>query len=72
MLINVKVKPESSKEGIKLEGDSLIVKIKEKVEDSRANLSIISLISKHYGVPHENIKIKEGSSSKNKRVEILY
>lgn len=71
MIINVKVKPESPKEIVKMDGDRLLVQIKEKAVNNKANISLIKLLAKHYQVEQSQIRIKNGFSSTKKMVEVV-
>jgi len=70
MIIKIKVKPNSSENLIIKTNEGLIVKVKEKPENNKANIGIIKLLGKHYKVPASNIKIKSGMSSTKKTVEV--
>jgi len=74
MILNVKVKPNSSKQEIVEVGDNeYIVSLKERAEEGRANLELIKLLKKYFknkgGV--DNIKIIKGLKSRNKIVEVI-
>lgn len=51
-------------------GGNLLVYVSSPAENNEANLELISMLSKHYGVPYQRIKIKAGLTSKNKLIEI--
>ena len=71
MIISIKVKPNSSKNLIEKRGDNnFLAYIKEAPIQGRANETLIELLSKHFGVSRNFIKIKTGSSSKIKLVEL--
>lgn len=70
MRFDVKVTPGSSEESIKLEGERLVVKLKARAENNKANIALVKLLSKHYNVPSTNIRIKNGLTSKRKVVDI--
>jgi hypothetical protein len=71
MIINVKVKPGSPKELVKMNGDHLLVQVKEKAENNKANIALIKLLAKHYQVEQSQVIIKTGTSSPKKMVEIV-
>lgn len=73
MIIHIKVKPGSSENKIeKNENDSgLVVWVKERAEDNKANIAVIKLLSKYYNVSSKSINIKSGLKNKNKIVEIV-
>ena len=71
MIIHVKVKPSSSKQEIQDFGNSrYLIYLKEAPENNKANIELINLLSKHFGTPHQRIKIKTGSNSSEKMLEI--
>ena len=71
MIINVKVKPDSSKSEIENFGNHrYLVYLTEPAEDNRANIELINLLSKYLGIPHNHIKIKFGLNSREKILEI--
>ena len=71
MIVKVKVKPNSKKEGIKqVSEDILEVKVSVPPEKGRANQRVIELLSKFYKVPKSKIKIKKGETSRDKLVQI--
>ena len=71
MMVYVKVKPNSSKEEIEKVGEfEYFVSLKEKAVGGRANMRLISILSKEFGVDYRNIKIKN-PSSRMKIVEII-
>lgn len=71
MFVKVMVKPNSPNPRIESFGDNnLLIYVSSEPENNEANIEVISLLSKHYGVPWKNIKIKSGLTSKNKLIEI--
>lgn len=72
MSIKVKVKPNSGKRQIESFGnDMYLVYLKEPPENDRANIELINMLAKYFGVPHTKVKIKIGRYSNNKTIEIL-
>lgn len=71
MLKQVKVKPNSKHQNIKEELDgSLIVHLKSSPVDGMANEELIKILAKKFDVPKSNIRIKLGSSQRQKLIEI--
>ncbi|BAZ31531.1 hypothetical protein NIES4074_40040 [Cylindrospermum sp. NIES-4074] len=67
----VKVKPNSKQQKIEQQPDgSLIVHLKSPPVDGKANEELIKLLAEEYSVPKSYIRIKLGSSSRQKLVEI--
>lgn len=72
MIINIKVKANSSKEEIQSFGNNrYLVYLKEKAENNEANIRLVNLLSKYFGTPVNHIKIKFGLTSHEKMIEIL-
>lgn len=71
MLINVKVVPQSGREELKEEDSSFKVWLKGPAEEGRANAALIKVLSKHFGVPAERVKIIRGLKGRKKVLKIL-
>jgi uncharacterized protein YggU (UPF0235/DUF167 family) len=72
MIIRVMVKPHSPNPRIEdFGGNNLLVYLLADPEKNEANIELIQMLAKHYGVPWKNIKIKSGMTSKNKLIEVL-
>lgn len=66
------VKTNSSNPRIESFGDNnLLVYVSSPPEHNAANLELIKMLSRYYGVPFQRIKIKLGLTSMNKLVEIM-
>jgi len=71
MIIHVKVKTNSSKREIVNFGDGrYLVYLKSVPENNKANIELISLLSKELGVPPKSININFGKTSNDKIIEI--
>jgi uncharacterized protein YggU (UPF0235/DUF167 family) len=71
MNINVRVKTGHSKQEIVKFGDNrFLIYLTEDPENNKANLELIGMLSKYFGVPPKNIKIKFGMSSSDKLIEV--
>lgn len=70
MRISIKVKPNSPKEEVVNEGEGFTIFVKAKAENNKANIAVIKLLSKYFGVPSSQISIKTGMKSKKKIIEI--
>lgn len=64
-MIKIKVKPNSSENSVE-EGDVLVVRVKAKAENNKANVEVVKLLSKYFG---KKVRIKRGKSSSNKVIE---
>lgn len=74
MDITVWVKP-GSRKGPLVEadaegGDRLIVFLRERAVDGRANDALIGVLSRHFGVPKSAVRILHGHASRAKRLRI--
>ncbi len=72
MIINIMVKPKSSKENIaKRDDGTFTVFVKEKAEDSKANIAVIRALARYFNVSTSQINIKSGFKSRKKIIEIV-
>jgi uncharacterized protein (TIGR00251 family) len=68
MIIKIKVYPHSGKEEIiKINEDNYNVYLKKPAEDNKANIELLKLLKRHFGVEAKLIK---GHTSRNKIVKI--
>ncbi len=65
MILKIKVIPNSKKEEI-IEGNPLVLRIKEIPEKNKANIAVIKILSKHFNT---RVRIINGLTSKNKIIE---
>lgn len=71
MNINVRVKTKSSKQEIVKFGDNrYLVYLREEPENNKANIELIGMLSKYFGVPVGRIKIKFGLTGSDKLIEV--
>ena len=70
MKIRVKVKPNSKTEELSQEGESFLVKVKEPPKEGKANQAVVRLLAEHFGVPHSQVRILSGFTSRNKVIEV--
>ncbi|MFM7406451.1 MAG: DUF167 domain-containing protein [Cuspidothrix sp.] len=67
----VKVKPNAKQQKIEeLADGSLNVHLKSPPVDGKANEELIKLLAKKFAVPQSSIRIKSGSTSRQKLIEI--
>jgi uncharacterized protein YggU (UPF0235/DUF167 family) len=72
MIVRVMVKPNSPNPRIEdFGGGNFLIYVSSEPENNEANLEVISMLSKHFGVPYKNIKIKSGLTNKNKLIEVI-
>ncbi len=70
MMIKVKVKPSSNNSELKELGDYFVAELKSPPENNKANIELIGLLCKKYGVDYRRIKIKSGLTSNHKLIEV--
>ncbi|TGL33400.1 DUF167 domain-containing protein [Leptospira perdikensis] len=72
MKLIIKVKPNNKRPGLEfLSETECIAHIKSPPVDGKANDELITLLSKHFQVPKNNIEILSGLTSKSKIVSVL-
>ena len=71
MLVQIKVKPNSRKPRLEeAGGGAMTAYLKSPPVEGKANEELIAVLAGHYGVPKSKVRIKTGSSSRTKLVEI--
>ncbi len=72
MKINIKVKPNSKQEKVeKISTTEFVLWVKAPAREGKANEAVIKLLSAYFGLAKSRINIVQGTSSKNKVVEII-
>jgi hypothetical protein len=71
MKVHVKVKTKSSKQEIVEFGDHrYLIYLKSAPENNEANIEMIKLLSKHFGVPSGRIRIIAGQFNNEKLLDV--
>ena len=72
MIINIKVKPRSSKsEIVEIEKNKeYLANLKSEPENNKANIELIGLVAKYFNISFNKVRIVRGLKSKNKIAEI--
>ena len=71
MIYAVTVKPGSKKGPLVLENNGeLVVFLRERPVEGKANVALVQLLAKHFGVSRSRVVIKTGSRGRKKLVEI--
>lgn len=70
MLIDVKVKTNSSKKEVVKKDSGYIVSLHSSPRDGKANKELIEFLAEYFDVPKSNIEILKGIKGRNKIVSI--
>ncbi len=70
MIVEIKVKTNSSKSEVILKDTYLIVKVHSLPQDGKANQEVIKTLSSYFDISKSKIKIIKGLKSKNKLIEV--
>ena len=71
IVLNVRVVPRASKDGIQgLLGDALKVRIQAPPVEGKANAYLVKFLSKYWKIPKRDIEILSGETGRNKRLRI--
>ncbi len=71
LVINIKVEPRSSRSGIVGPyGDGLKVRLTSPPVEGRANVEVIEVLAKEFGISKKDVEIISGKKSKNKIIRL--
>jgi hypothetical protein len=71
VLLNIRVKPNSRKEGIeKLEDGSYRVSVNAPAMEGKANQALVALLARHFTVPKSAVRVVKGMKGRYKVVDI--
>lgn len=70
--LKLNVKPNSKKQSILIRDNFLIVKLRSKPIKNKANKELISLLKRKLNLPSYQIRIKSGSKTSNKLIEVVF
>lgn len=70
MRIFVRVKSKSHQDKVEQTRDGYVIYLQAPPIKNRANAALITLLSKHFGIPKSQIIIVSGEKSKRKNIEI--
>ena len=71
-LIRVRVKPNSKKQDIFIDGDFLTIKVRSKALQNKANIEVLNLLSKKLNISSGQLKFSSGRKSSNKVIQVLF
>jgi uncharacterized protein (TIGR00251 family) len=70
MQLSVTVKPGSKQPGISIDGDAVVVRVRERAIEGAANEACIRALSDAFGVPRSRVSLVRGARSREKRFTI--
>lgn len=70
MQLAVTVKPGSKQAGISVQGDSVILRVRERAIEGAANKACIRALADAFGVPRSRVSLLAGTRSREKRFAI--
>ncbi|NCU38785.1 DUF167 domain-containing protein [Candidatus Saccharibacteria bacterium] len=68
--VTLTVKPNSKTDLVQKVGDELVVRVKARAVDGKANETVIKLVADYLGLPKTHMQIKRGATGKHKVIEI--
>ena len=68
--IQVAVKPGSKTDSVERIGDDLVVRVKARAIDGKANEAVVRLLAKHFGVRQSQVVVLHGHTSRRKLILI--
>lgn len=72
MKINIKVKPNSSREKIeRLTSEEFILWVRAPAKEGKANEAAVKMLSAYFDIPKSRIRIVRGNAARDKLVEII-
>lgn len=71
-LLHVNIKPNSRKQEIIIDDENLIIRVKSKANQNKANKELLGLLRKKVGVSPNQIMIVSGLRSSNKVIELKF
>ncbi|MFX1236487.1 MAG: DUF167 domain-containing protein [Promethearchaeota archaeon] len=72
ILLRIKVKPNSKKQHVSVDGEFLRVHVKSKALHNKANIELVKIIKTKLEVPTSNIQIIKGTRSNFKTLKITF
>jgi uncharacterized protein len=68
--VAVTVKPGSKAPGIEQNGETLIVRVRERAVEGAANAAVVRALAAHFNVPPSTVRLVRGERSRTKLFEI--
>ncbi len=66
----LRVTPGARTEGMAVDGDCLVIKVRAKPEDGKANEGVLELLADALGLPKSRLKLLRGATGRDKLVAI--
>lgn len=70
MKVSVKAKPGAKRPGVECEGDVLVVAVKERAADGKANVAVVKAVARYFKVAPSRVHIVSGHGARKKILEI--
>ena len=71
-LLRVRVRPNSKKQDILIDGDFLIIKVRSKALQNKANKELLTLLSKKLNLSSSQLNILIGKKNSNKVIKVFF
>jgi len=70
--ISVKIKPNSKVASVEKTGErEFSVRVKSPPKEGKANIELIGILSRHFGIPKKRVTIIRGEGSRIKLIDII-
>lgn len=66
----VRAKPKSAREGIAVEGDAIVVRVRAAPADGAANERVLAVVADALGVPQRAVSIVRGATARHKELAV--
>ena len=71
-IFNIYVKPNARKQEISIDGDLLLISLKSKPENNRANKELIQLLKRKLKISSNQIQFSSGLKNQNKKLRVNF
>ena len=71
-LLRVRVKPNSKKQDVFIDGEFFTIKVRSKAFQNKANKEVVNLLSKKLNISSNKLIISTGRKSSNKVIQVLF
>ena len=70
--LQIRVKPNSKKQDIIIDGDILTIKVRAKAKQNKANKEVLNLLRKKLNIASNQLNIASGAKSTDKVIQVLF